>query len=301
LRRSTFSPSIGPPSRGSASTRKSTKRGALEDAQLVVDNTSATDVAFTRDTRFASNLERLPYSLRPAGDVLVIGAGGGQEIETALATAPGRQRHVDAVELAGGEERLLRRFYGGRPDFLLDQPGVAYRIGDGRSFLEMSRRRWDVIEMKEVNFQTFAGQASSAWTPSLLFTWEAMRSELEHLTPNGLRAMNRGLYYGGELATTLEIVATVRAATDALGWPLGPRLVVVDRQRQSGFQRLFIIAAAPFSQEDLESVKRLATEAGLNLRRTPDLPFPAIEDFVGGPPDEALARILSEATSTCSP
>jgi hypothetical protein len=57
---------------------------------------------------------------------------------------------------------------------------------------------------------------------------------------------------------------------------------------------MFIVAATPLPPDDLESVKKLATEGGLNLRRTPELPYPAIEDIVGGPPEEALAKILSE-------
>jgi spermidine synthase len=270
---------------------RSGSQEGVEDATLVVDNTSATDVALTRDSKFDSNLERIPYLLRPRGDVLVIGAGGGQEIETALATAPGRERHIDAVELAGGEERLLRRFYGNRPDFLLDQPGVHYQIADGRSFLEMATRRWDVIEMKEVNFHTFAGQASSAWTPSLLFTAEAMRSELAHLAPHGLLAMNRGMYYGGDLSSTLETLATMRSATESLGWELAPRLVIVDRPRESGFQRMCIVSESPLEDPDLAMVSDLAAHAGLTLRRTPRLPYTPIEDIVAAPFDEALTRI----------
>lgn len=274
---------------------RSNKVGTLEDPMLVVDNASATEVAFAHDDRFAHNLERIPYLLRPHGDVLVIGAGGGQEIETALATAPGRSRRVDAVELADGEERLMRRFFGSRNDFLLGQPGVRYQIGDGRSYLEMSSSRWDVIQMKEVNFHSFAGQAASAWTPSLLFTAEAMKSELAHLTPTGLLAMIRGMYFGGDRASTLEIVSTMRSATDSLGWELGPRLVIVDRERSAGFQRMSIVSAMPFTEGELASIHEIASQSGLVVRRTPRLPFDAIEEMVTGNHREAMARVLDKS------
>jgi hypothetical protein len=268
--------------------------GSLDESTLVVDNTSASEVAFAHDARFSENLERIPYLLRPDGDVLVIGAGGGQEIETALATAPGRQRRVDAVELADGEERLMRRFFGKRSDFLLDQPGVHYTIGDGRSFIEIATRRWDVIGMKEVNFHSFAGQAASAWSPSLLFTTEAVRTEIEHLTPEGLLAINRGMYFGGEMASTLQLISTIRSAAEQLGVELGPRLLLVDRPRPSGFQRLFVVAARPFTDAELDLALRTAEAQGLVVRRSPRTLYPPVEELVTAPYREALAHIRSD-------
>lgn len=253
---------------------------------LVVDNTSATEVIFAGAASTKQNLERIPYSLRPEGDVLIIGAGGGQEIESALATAPDRKRHVDAVELAGGEERLMRRAFGQRPDFLLTQPGVEYRIADGRSFIEGSNRQWDVVQMKEVNFHSFAGQAASAWTPSLLFTSEAIRTELEHLTEHGFLAITKGLYYGGEVAAATEMIATLRGAGDALGRPLGPRFVMIDRAKQSGSQRLYLIANTPFTDAELVQIQTLADESGLTVKRSPHRLYPPIEGAI----NEAIPR-----------
>ena len=283
------------------------KNGGLRRSMLVVDNTSATDVAFAHDPSFDANLERIPYLLRPRGDVLVIGAGGGQEIETALATAPDRRRNVDAVELAAGEERLLRRYFGDRTDFLLDQPGVHYTIGDGRSFLEMSGRRWDVIEMKEVNFHSFAGQASSAWTPNLLFTAEGLHAELSHLSEGGLLAINRGLYGGGELESTLQLLVTMRRATDLLSLDLPSRLVIVDRPRSSGVQRMCVVARQPFSGAELDLVDTVSAVSGLTVVRTPRLPYAPLENVLSAPYDavvrdiDARHHLLIEATTDDRP
>ena len=83
----------------------------LKHPWLLVDNASATEVAFRGDSRFADNLERIPFSLRPRGDVLILGAGGGQEVLTALETAHPRRARIDAIEIADGELRLMQRFY----------------------------------------------------------------------------------------------------------------------------------------------------------------------------------------------
>ena len=250
------------------------------DPLLVVDNTSATDVAFAGDKKFASNLERVPFSLRPQGEVLVIGAGGGQEIESALATAPDRKRHVDAIELADGEARLMRRFYGTRPDFLLTQPGVDYQIADGRSFLELTDRTWDVIQMKEVNFHSFAGQAASAWSPNLLFTVEAFRLDIAHLSPRGLLAITKGIYINNDVPSSLETISTLRAACDC---DLGPRLAIVDRPLPSGGrQRLYLYSAQPFDAADLERLEEAVRAGQLVFRRTPRLAHPPFEATIAG-------------------
>lgn len=247
---------------------------------LVVDNTSATEVAFAGDQRFAENLERVPYTLRPHGDVLVIGAGGGQEIETALATAPDRRRHVDAIELADGEERLMRRFFGARPDFLLTQPGVDYAIADGRSFLHLTPRKWDVVQMKEVNFHSFAGQAASAWSPNLLFTVEGFRLDMAHLSPNGLLAVTKGIYVRHDLRSSLETISTLRIACEC---ELGPRLVVVDRPLATGSrQRLYLFGARPFDDADLHAIDDAIAAGHLVLKRSPRVPFSAFEAVISG-------------------
>ena len=250
----------------------------LGDRRLVVDNTSVTDIAFARDRRFGNNLERIPYLLRPEGDVLVIGAGGGQEIETALATAPMRKRRVDAIELADGEERLMRAHFGARGDFLLGQPGVDYQIADGRSYLETTNRAWDVIQMKEVNFHSFAGQAASAWSPNLLFTVEALRLQLAHLKEKGFLAITKGFYGTNGNSGSIETIATLKAALP----DLAPRLVIVDRPRPSGRQRLYLVSAAPFTDDELARVDEIAAETRLHVLRTPRRPSETFEDAVNG-------------------
>jgi hypothetical protein len=233
----------------------------LDNQLLVVDNTSATEVAFAHDGRFDDDLERIPYLLRATGDVLVIGAGGGQEIETALATAPDRKRRVDAVELADGEERLMRAKYGKQANFLLDQPGVHYQIADGRSFLETSSRSWDVIQMKEVNFHSFAGQAASAWSPNLLFTVEAFRLQLAHVTANGFMALTKGLYASNDVAPTEEILAALHGAIPELA----DHLIMVDRMRPSGRQRLFLVGKLPIGDDERAEIGVLTKKLGLHL------------------------------------
>lgn len=245
----------------------------LVSPTLLVDNSSRSKVAFLGDERFSRDLDMLPLSLRPDGRVLIIGAGGGQEIVNAAATTkPGTIRHVDAVEVAPGIPPLMRKHFGNRPDFVLDYPGLNYLIADGRSFLEMSRERWSVIQMKEVNFHSLAGQASASWSPSLLFTLEAFQTFIEHLSEDGFFSMIK--FYGGNSNIAyFHTLITIREAIENLGMDLAPRLLLVERKYSYGRRRLILVARNPISNADIRFAETLAEKNEWKINTQPGKPF----------------------------
>jgi spermidine synthase len=88
--------------------------------------------------RTAAPFYFFPYRHLPAGtldEVLVIGAGTGNDVAVALANGA---RHVDAVEIDPALQRLGRDRHADRP--YLD-PRVTAHINDGRAFLEQTDRR----------------------------------------------------------------------------------------------------------------------------------------------------------------
>ncbi|MCK6527226.1 hypothetical protein L6R50_06555 [Myxococcota bacterium] len=278
--------------------------GELKDPWLLIDNTSRTMVSHKGDRRFTENLERIPFAMRPEGSVLIIGAGGGQEIESAVQTAaPGVVRRIDAVEVAGGVPRLLEKHFGHRDDYVLDQPGVDYHVADGRSFVDMSRDRWTIIQMLEVNFHSLAGQASLAWSPSLLFTREAFRGYLDHLTDDGFLSIVRYHPDSGR-ASTQHLLSTIRAATDELGLDLGERLVVVDRKYGHGIRRMVLLSKRPWDEASLADLRsRLEAsrsprnpDEGPDLIRAPGVPFPIedTEQIISGDAGRVIAKVLKK-------
>lgn len=277
---------------------------AVESSLLLVDNTSRSEVAVRGDPRFRQNLERIPYSLRPDGTVLVIGAGGGQEIATALETGIGGRRSVDAIEIAAGMPSLLRKHFATVPGFLLDEPGVRYQVADGRSFVEMSDRRWSVIQMKELNFHTLAGQASTAWSPSLLFTREALREYLRHLEPSGMLSITR--FYGrrgGDRAPLLHFLSTMQAAATDEGLELPSRVLIVNRPYAYGFQQMTLFSMSPLSGEDLDLAATLASDMHLTIARSPRTPMadPDVEAMIAGPSSLMRRRLAEEERLVLDP
>ena len=124
----------------------------------------------------------LPYSrlvARPT-DVLIVGAGTGNDV--AIALAQGVQ-HVDAVEIDPSLQDLGVRQH---PDHPYQDPRVTSYIDDGRAFLQQTDHRYDLILFALPDSLTLVAGQSSLRLESYLFTVEAMRQARAHLKPGGV-------------------------------------------------------------------------------------------------------------------
>jgi hypothetical protein len=117
------------------------------------------------------------------GDVLIIGAGSGNDVSVALSRGA---RHVDAVEI---DPRLMELAKDHHPDKPYDDPRVDVHIDDGRAFLERSNKKWDRILLALPDSLALVQGQSAIRLESYLFTVEAAEAAQEHLKPGGAFAM----------------------------------------------------------------------------------------------------------------
>ncbi|MGH9213917.1 MAG: spermidine synthase [Acidimicrobiales bacterium] len=117
------------------------------------------------------------------GDVLVIGAGSGNDVAAALNRDAD---HVDAVEI---DPRLMELAQDNHPEAPYDDPRVDVHVDDGRAYLERSSHDWDRILLGLPDSLTLVPGQSSVRLESYLFTREAMESARDHLAPGGVFAM----------------------------------------------------------------------------------------------------------------
>jgi spermidine synthase len=127
-----------------------------------------------------SDLETVPFLLGPHRNVLIIGAGGGIDVLRALVAGA---QHVTAVEWNGAAVAAVRseRGYNGN---VLDRPNVRTVVDDARHFLARDTHRYDTILLNLVYTGAAQGTAN-ALAENYLFTTEAFRVMLSHLSPNG--------------------------------------------------------------------------------------------------------------------
>jgi len=119
----------------------------------------------------------------PVDDLLVIGAGSGNDIAVALENGA---QHVDAVEI---DHRLLDLAKKNHPNRPYDDPRVDTHVDDGRAYLERADKNWNLILLALPDSLTLVQGASSIRLESYLFTKEAAEAYRDHLADDGVFAM----------------------------------------------------------------------------------------------------------------
>jgi len=154
--------------------------------------------AFTSIVQFDGNFEKIdylrgdiaavPYRLTPKQEVLVIGAGGGQDVLIALLHGA---QNVTAVEINPIMRMIVNERFGDFSGRLYENPHVNFVVDEARSFIRNSSQQYDIIQATLVD--TFAASAAGAFALSenYLYTREAFTDYWDHLKPNGILAMTR--------------------------------------------------------------------------------------------------------------
>ncbi len=146
---------------------------------------------------------------KPFGQVLIIGAGSGNDVSRALAWGAER---VDAVEIDPVIQRIGKRDHPDRP---YDDPRVFVNLNDGRNFLKQGNKQYDLIVYALVDSLVLHSGYSNIRLESYLFTKQAMDDVRKRLRPGGLFVMYNYFRQGWIVA---RLQNSVRAAfgNDAL-------------------------------------------------------------------------------------
>jgi hypothetical protein len=116
-------------------------------------------------------------------DVLIIGAGNGNDVAAALEAGV---QHVDAVEIDPVLQDLGAEYHPLHP---YSDPRVTRITNDGRAYLEKTDKKYDLIVFALPDSLTLVSGQSAIRLESFLFTKEAMEAAKDHLNPGGAFAM----------------------------------------------------------------------------------------------------------------
>ena len=152
---------------------------------------------------------KLPHLLnrdaggRPFEDVLIIGAGSGNDVQGALSSGA---KHIDAVEIDPVINEIGRADHPNRP---FDDERVSIHLDDGRSFVRKTDRKYDLAIYALVDSLVLHSGYSSLRLESFLFTEQAFRDIKAKLKPGGVFVMYNSYRQGwvvGRLAKMAEKV-----------------------------------------------------------------------------------------------
>jgi hypothetical protein len=243
--------------------------------------------AFTVLTRFDGALEpleflrydvtNLAHYLRDDADVLVIGAGGGRDVLSALVF---EQQSVLGVEVNRNILDIVHGDFGDFTGHLDRHPKVHFANDEARSFVARSADHFDVIQISLIDSWAATGAGAFVLTEHSLYTVEAWQTFLEHLKPGGLLTVTR-YYFPKNPGTAYRLVALAARALEELGVQ-NPRqhIALVWLPSPLGSMCTILVSPDPLSATDLSRLDAAVERLDFGFLLTPDRAH-----------DEVLARV----------
>lgn len=128
----------------------------------------------------------LPYRIfgRPAEEVVVVGAGSGNDVAAALRQGAG---HVRAVEI---DPAIVAIGAAMHPEDPYGDPRVQVEVTDARRFLRTTNEKFDLIVYGLLDSHTVVSHASGVRLDSFVYTVEALKEARARLKPGGMLSLS---------------------------------------------------------------------------------------------------------------
>jgi len=226
-------------------------------------------------TRFDTDPRSFPFEATGTapGNVLIIGAAGGNEVLASLYFDAG---HIDAVELNPVTYRFVTGKFAAYDGHFTDNPKVNYVNDEGRGYLARSDRKYGLIWYPAPDSYSATNAATSGanvLSESYLYTSEAITDSFDHLQRGGILAAQFGEFdYNRKANRTSRYVATARHALGDLGMHDPSRHILVATSPGGGSASLstILVKREPFTNAEVDRfVAALGTMPGATLRYAP--------------------------------
>jgi len=179
----------------------------------------------------------------PFADVMIVGAGSGNDVQAALTHGA---KHVDAVEIDPVLNQIGRSDHPDRP---YDDQRVSIQIDDGRSFVRKTPRAYDLISYAVVDSLVLHSGYSSLRLESFLFTEQAFEDIKRKLKPNGVFAMYN-IYRQGWVVARLAKMAEKVFGAKPLVLSLPYQSEITPEGDQGSNLTLLLVGTSPSSRLD---------------------------------------------------
>jgi spermidine synthase len=198
----------------------------------------------------------LPYVLRPGAKTLIIGPGGGYDVARCLASG---SKDVTGVEINPIiATTIMREKFLDWSQGIYLRPEVHIVVEDGRSFVRRSHEKYQVLQATLVDTWASTAAGAFALAENNLYTVDAFRDYLGHLTDDGLIAFTRWAF--NPPRESLRLVSLAMEALTQTGEPEPWRHVIVARQ---GLIDTVLISRKPFSEADMARARSALAAANL--------------------------------------
>ena len=205
----------------------------------------------------------LPYHLLKMPRVLVLGAGGGSDVQQALYH---RASRIDAVEANHQMVKLLEDDYASFSGRLYEHSRVQAHVAEIRGFVGASEEFYDLVQLTLVDAFGASSAGLSALNESYLYTVEAIEDFLTRLAPGGFLAITRWLKLPPR--DSIKLLATAARALRRTGFANPSQHLVLIRGWNTS---TLLIKKGVFSDSEIKIVKDFCGARSFDLAYTPGI------------------------------
>ena len=249
----------------------------IHQLELLIDANAATVL-----TEFDGRLEMIDHLkydvtnmahwLRRDARVLVVGAGGGRDVLSALAF---QQRGVLGVEINGSILDILNGYFGGFTGHLERDPRVRFVNDEARSYIARQHDRFDILQISLIDTWAATGAGAFVLSEHSLYTTEAWELFLDRLTPNGLLSVSRW-YFDPRPDETYRVVTLAVTALAKRGITRPRDHMAIVRHATGADGKVaplgvatLLISPSPLSSADVDALEAAAKRLHFDVLLSP--------------------------------
>lgn len=193
------------------------------------------------------DITSVAYYLRPIGSALIIGAGGGKDVQTALVF--GHERVV-AVDINPTFIHLLADDFGSFAG-LGNRLDVELHTAEGRSFASQSTERYSVIQMALIDTWAATGAGAFSLSENTLYTVEAWDVFYRRLDDDGVLTVTRWYNpdYLGETGRSVSL-AVATLLRNGVANPSAHIALITSAKTST-----LLMSKAPLSDKDIRTLE----------------------------------------------
>jgi hypothetical protein len=211
------------------------------------------------------------HYVRPPGNVLVIGVGGGRDVLAALTMGA---RSVTGIEMNRDIVRTVNGRFGDFTGHLDRDPRVRFVNDEARSYVARTRERFDVIQISLIDTWAATAAGAFALSENSLYTIEAWEIFLRHLTDAGMLSVSRW-YLEGQPGEMYRSVSLASAALKAHGIARPRDHILIVRSRPTAIGDTLVglgtllVSRTPFTAAEIDRFEAIVRDMQFDVVLTP--------------------------------
>jgi hypothetical protein len=198
--------------------------------------------------------------------VLVIGVGGGRDILSALAF---EQKSVIGVEINHDIIKIVNQRFGDFTGHLDRNPKITFINDEARSYISRQRDKFDIIQSSLID--TYAATSAGAFvlTENSLYTVEAWKIFIEHLTPDGVLTFSRWYWERPSEVYRLTSLASTSLVHLGIKDPRNHIVIVRHMSNNNLGVATILVSKKPFKDEDLNTIDAINRKMKFDMVLSP--------------------------------